>query len=361
MAALAPPPTPAHEELWPAKPEVPTPQPHIVWAKDATIWAWRLWNTNKDSWCEPLLASQIPRDNHQGSDPQVRRDRMPQPQKFSGDQPSEDVDDALFAFENYLKGTNTPEHMWPMVAMPLLAGSAAKAFTAYAQQMQSSGQSITWTHFKEVLLPFSKPDKQLKARRQLFTIRQQGSVADFYQAFQLLLFRTGSPRPTDTDLILHYYNGLNPQAQASSRVDPTTGTFWSSFEGLTKHTLSVSLSHMATEHSALVRPRAPPPWSKLKLAHVTHPRPQDHTGKKRPHPSGGRGGGGRAQGRGRGQPQTSRGGGPQGRGYAQQGAQQQVFPQPNLHLPPNIGNNPCGLPGHNSHTVYQCRSPYPAF
>ncbi|GAX74946.1 hypothetical protein CEUSTIGMA_g2392.t1 [Chlamydomonas eustigma] len=65
--------------------------------------------------------------------------KMPQPQKFSGDD-SQDVEDSIFTFENYLKGKGTPVSQRPTVALSLLSGSALKAYTAVAQPMTAAGQ-----------------------------------------------------------------------------------------------------------------------------------------------------------------------------------------------------------------------------
>ena len=154
--------------------------------------------------------------------------RMPQPQKFSGEQPNEDLDEALFAFENYLKGTGVHRDRWSVVAMPLLTGSALRAYTNFAQPMGASGITPTWEQFKAVLQPFARPDKQITSRQSLYSIKQTKSVTEYHQRFLLLVSRAGSPAPTDKDLLMLYWNGLSDEAQKTSIIDPTTGKFWES-------------------------------------------------------------------------------------------------------------------------------------
>ncbi|GAX78810.1 hypothetical protein CEUSTIGMA_g6247.t1 [Chlamydomonas eustigma] len=163
--------------------------------------------------------------------------KMPQPQKFSGDD-SQDVEDSIFTFENYFKGKGTPVSQWPTVALSLLSGSALKAYTAVAQPMTAAGVTPTWAQFKTVLLAFAQHDKHISARRELLHVKQSSGVAEYYRKFQLLVARAGHPQPHDKDLLTMYWNGLSPQAQSSSSIDPLTGSFWSSYKALSDHTLA---------------------------------------------------------------------------------------------------------------------------
>ena len=203
---------------------------------------------------------------------------------------NKDLDEALFAFENYLKGTGVHRDRWSVVAMPLLTGSALRAYTNFAQPMGASGISPTWEQFKAVLQPFARPDKQITSRQSLYSIKQTKSVTEYHQRFLLLVSRAGSPAPTDKDLLMLYWNGLSDEAQKTSIIDPTTGKFWESFTALSSHTLAVSLAKSVSgiqKDSPLKRP-----WQnklKLRAMQATH---------KRARSEGGRGGGGRGGGRG---------------------------------------------------------------
>jgi len=159
------------------------------------------------------------------------------------------------------------------VAMPLLTGTALRVYTAFAQPMQSSGVTPTWEQFRQVLQSaFVKHDKCMAARRDLYALKQTKSVAEFHQQFRLLVARAGNPAPTDTDLLMMFWNGLLPETQAGSRVDPLTGTFWTSFASLSKHALAVEMSravsHVGTRASAPDRGYSRKPFAKLRAAKV---------------------------------------------------------------------------------------------
>ena len=189
------------------------------------------------------VSTDTPRRDGQAVPPKQVSTRMPQPQKFSGDNPTDDLDESLFAFENYLRGTGTPRDQWPIVAMPLLTGSALRAYTNLAQPMALTGVTPSWEEFRSVLQPFARQDKQLTARQSLYSIKQTKSVAEYHQRFSLLVSRAGLPTPTDKDLLMLYWNGLTDVAKKSSPIDPITGLFWTSYSSLANHTLNIALSN----------------------------------------------------------------------------------------------------------------------
>ena len=132
--------------------------------------------------------------------------------------------------------------------MPLLTGAALRAYTTFAQPMSASGVVPTWEQFKIVLQPFSSPDKQITARKSLYSVKQTKSVQEYHRRFQLLVARLGTPSPTDRDLLMLYWNGLSDEARKSSPVDPITGKFWESFQALANHTLAVALAKSVSGH-----------------------------------------------------------------------------------------------------------------
>jgi hypothetical protein len=167
--------------------------------------------------------------------------RLPQPNKFSGEDNDEDIEDALFTFENYLRGTGVARENWPLAAMNLLDGKARSTWIAFAQPMQAEGKSPTWEQFCDTLTTaFALEDRQLSATSQLHTIKQAGrSVTDYLRAFRLLVAWSGVP-PVDRDLLIFYWNGLNKSVQDDNKLDPTTGAYWVTFEALAKHTVTIS-------------------------------------------------------------------------------------------------------------------------
>ena len=171
--------------------------------------------------------------------------KVPQPGKYTGDD-KDNVDDAIFTLENYLSGNRIPRADWPSVAMPLLSGKALSTWIAFAQPMHRANQTPTWDQFVDTLTQaFGKPDRQLAARQQLLDIRQIGSVQEYLQRMRMLITRAGSPKSSDYDLMLLYWNGLKPEVRESAKVNPQTGKFWENFQSLTEHTLLIDLQRMS--------------------------------------------------------------------------------------------------------------------
>ena len=174
--------------------------------------------------------------------------RVPLPQVYSGDA-SDDIDAVLFAFENYLSGNGITRARWPIHAMQLLKGKALDAYIAFAQPLQKQGGSPTWEDFVSVMhASFITHDRQLEARNSLFNTAQTGTVSAYLQHIRVLISRAGSPPPCDKDLLLMYWKGLQQNVKDDSKVDPTTGAFWTSFEDLAKHTLTISRPHDFTSN-----------------------------------------------------------------------------------------------------------------
>ena len=105
--------------------------------------------------------------------------------------------------------------------------------------------------------------------------------------------------------MLHYWKGLKQSIKDDSKIDPTTGSFWTSFEDLAKHTITISrhtdLSPVYKQRDATKRVS----WKSDRLARLKlkqtylKPKPptQDRIGRNRDMAGkgggrGGRGGGG---------------------------------------------------------------------
>jgi uncharacterized membrane protein YgcG len=183
---------------------------------------------------------------------------VPLPQTYSGDA-ADDVDEVLFSFENYLGGNNIARSRWTVHAMQLLKGKALAAYIAFAQPLQRQGITPTWEQFVGVMhTAFVTHDRQMEARNTLFNTTQTGSVTAYLQTFRVLISRAGSPAPGDKDLLLHYWKGLKQGVKDDSKIDPTTGAFWTSFEDLAKHTVTISRQHDFTlpdRRGRMERPR----------------------------------------------------------------------------------------------------------
>ena len=287
--------------------EEPTTQlpPDHMWLKNPLDGDWLIYNTKTLRSKTQAQFFAVQHDEHpSGSKVSVR---MPQPQKFSGDNSTEDLDEALFAFENYLRGTNTHPSQWSVVAMPLLTGSALRAYTNMAQPMSVSGITPTWEEFKEVLQPFARLDKRITARQSLYSIKQTKSVSEYHQRFTLLVSRAGAPTPTEQDLLMLYWNGLSDDAKRSSKLDPLTSLFWTSFSALTKHTLNIALSNAVSGSSRDQKDTHKRRWHdklSLRAMQTKRPRSDGYGGNGNGGGRGGRGGrtgrsgrGGRGRGR----------------------------------------------------------------
>jgi uncharacterized membrane protein YgcG len=229
------------------------------------------------------------------------------PAKFSGDD-ALDVDDALYSFENYLRGSNIPEEQWAVHAAPFLLGSAAKQYITHARTTHSI--TPTWAAFKEVLLRFRKPNKQLAARQQLAGLSQgTRSVQMYIQQYKMLTAQAGPS--TSADDVFRFWSGLRDKALLA--VNPLTSLFWTEVEPLMQYALNTELTRAvppqlphATPANNRHHKTSTKPWTaKFKSAQV-----QGGSGY-----GGGRGGGrgGRSNG-GRGAAAAGRGGFPSPQG-----------------------------------------------
>lgn len=242
--------------------------------------------------------------------------RLPLPDKFKG-ATGESVEDAIFAFENYLTGSGIAPTQWHHHIMPLLSGPALAAWTAFARPRFARGEAVSWEDMVRVLSSsFGKSDGALLARKRLHSCIQISSVHAFVQQLRLLIAKAGDPPPADPDLVQIFWGGLKPNIQAMSRVNPKTGRFWDSFEELVSHALIVdSQPNLSRPRGQDFPPRqAPPDDHKRAPMHKPAP-PPGRPDRKRdmrerdkfvPRPlfymqgNGGRGPGGRGFGSGRG-------------------------------------------------------------
>jgi hypothetical protein len=177
--------------------------------------------------------------------------RLPQPAKFSGKY-GELVEDHIFAFESFLRGSHIPVEEWPSHVMPLLTGYAHTTWIAFARNKQTRGETPLWTDMVKVLSDsFGRQDSKLIARRELHAVSQTRSVADFVQRIRVLISQAGDPAPTDADMLLIFYNGLKSEIRGQSRINPRTGSFWTSFEELVGHTLTLDMRITPHQQSSL--------------------------------------------------------------------------------------------------------------
>ena len=201
--------------------------------------------------------------------PQGKTPSLPLPAKYSG-RKEEDLDSALFSFENYLRGNKIPESDWPRHAMNLLTGKALEAYMAFALPLNKRGEDITWEQFTCTLsTAFTTHDKMLEARAALLTCQQTDTLTAYQQHFRMLLAKAGDPHPTDKDLLLLYWKGLKTDIKEAAKLNPTTGAFWETFEELAAHT-----TILARQHTMNMTPKGPPrdrshhalnKWNRAKL------------------------------------------------------------------------------------------------
>lgn len=252
-------------------PPMPTfsPPPGCTWYNDVHNQRWTAWHEATGKMVEPFIEygeapkpmpTRVPAQVSGGSSAQSGR--WPQPAKFSGD-PKEDVGDALFHFETYLKGVGYDRSMWPSIAASLLTGNALTTYTVEAKAKLAVGQKFTWEDFTQCLSVFVQPDKALIARKELHKIKQTDTVASYNRQFNLLVAKAGPPKPTEADLLAFYWEGLKSSVKNDNRINPQTGTFWTNQATLAAHALSVEVSQGTGNPN--------PPfhkWSKLKGVNV---------------------------------------------------------------------------------------------
>jgi hypothetical protein len=219
--------------------------------------------------------------------------KVPEPHKFMGTN-SEMVEDSIFAFENYLSGNSIPRDKWPIHGMQLLGGKAQEAYIAFAQPYQQRGGVVTWEQFKETLYTsFTKPDRALAARRALFDMKQTGTVAAYINHVRVLINRAGSPTPTGPDLLELFWKGLSDEAREGSSIDPKSGSFWSSWEELARHCVTLELQKASGTHRKPFTPfpKRHPKVNALQLKRGAKRSPKQDSGGGGSGNGGGRGGG----------------------------------------------------------------------
>jgi len=167
---------------------------------------------------------------------------MPKPPLYEG--AKEDVvEDRLFVFENYLRGSKIPEDLWTNYVMPLLSGKALIAWTSVAVPAQKAGHSLTWELFKRTMLTnFAHPDRQHKAREILHKLKQNPGqhATDYVRSFNTLLQKAGDPAPCMADQVLFFHSGLLPFLKEKSITNAANGgKFWTDLQSLQEHVIAV--------------------------------------------------------------------------------------------------------------------------
>jgi len=114
---------------------------------------------------------------------------LPKPPIFHGTN-QDVVEDKLFVFENYLRGSKIPEDTWTNYIMPLLADKALSVWTAVAMPMSQAGLPLPWSLFRSTMLSsFAHPDRQHEAREMLHKVAKKSnqSVNDYVRHFNSLV------------------------------------------------------------------------------------------------------------------------------------------------------------------------------
>jgi len=174
----------------------------------------------------------------------VRKPRvpdLPKPPVYKGAE-TDIVEDRLFVFENYLRGSNIPEASWPNYIMSLLQDKALTAWTSVAVPASTAGIPVTWEMFKQTMLTnFAHPDRQHQAQEQLHKIRQRTSqsATDYVRTFNSLVQRAGQPVPSTTDQILFFHSGLLSSFKEKCVTNPTTGMFSTDLHALQGHVIAM--------------------------------------------------------------------------------------------------------------------------
>jgi hypothetical protein len=247
------------------------PLPGPAYDNHAWQWrgAWRMVALGAES-TNPKVNDHEGEGDQHTSGSRKRIPHVPQPQSFSG-QDAYELNDALFAFENYLVGNSIPREKWACFAQPMLTGAALKQYNVYAKSL---GTQPTWEQFKESLKVFAKPQEELKALMQLRAIKQTKSVREYVQTFNLLRAKSGN-HSSERDLIVAFQQGLK-DAQ-SFTINPATNAYWTSLDALVTYALSKEATlqvaaqgqdnkrdYGKTRHFLKVKPAV----AKLKAAHV---------------------------------------------------------------------------------------------
>jgi len=186
---------------------------------------------------------------------------MTKPAAFSGE---EDVDEVLFTFETYFESTGCDRMLWPKMVMTLLSGKARSAYMATATTHTSD--ALTWDMVRKCLLDaFAAPDKRIKARTELHQVKQnQLSAKDYVRHVRALVTKCGPEPPCAVDLLMFFFNGLNRSLQEKTAIDPHTGRFWTDFDALANHLITVEMH--SKDLTAGFRPYRKPKSVPLRVA-----------------------------------------------------------------------------------------------
>lgn len=169
--------------------------------------------------------------------------RMKAPKTFTGETDSYELDEALYCFESYCKGSDLPRHKWAMHCANFLGGAALTAYITTAKSLQAEkgpDATPTWEQFQECLQLFAKPEARLRAQRELFELRQTGTVAEYARKFKLLVARSGN-KSAPEDLIYMFHKGLKDPASADK--DPATRKWWAKLDDLIECVVQSELTH----------------------------------------------------------------------------------------------------------------------
>jgi hypothetical protein len=185
--------------------------------------------------------------NHEGGG---THSKLPYPPKFSGDDGVE-VEDIIYAYETYLRGSHIPCTEWAQHCTSLLMGTALKQYIAKARALGE--RTPSWETFKGVLMTFRNTNGALVARQQIAALRQTGSVREYVLKSKILTTQAGPSTPADA--VLRFWSGLKNR-DTTFALNPLTGVFWTEEAALQQYALNIELARPHTDRTDQPLPRA---------------------------------------------------------------------------------------------------------
>ena len=163
--------------------------------------------------------------------------------------PRENIKNWIFTVENLFKARSLNKDLWQDYAISWLRGLA---LVWYRDQATNGGEPSTWEDFKKVIEKrFTPIDRKFNVRRQLDSLRQQGSVEVYYSRILELL---NTVTMNEDDKVHYFIKGLKP-AVKSELIYQAPSTLQDAAEIAIKY----DRAHFNAPRRDFYRPQAPRP------------------------------------------------------------------------------------------------------
>jgi hypothetical protein len=142
-----------------------------------------------------------------------------------------------------------PDNVAVDVAATYLRGDAHRLWLAKERTFEKLGKNpADWEVFRQAMMRWYGPIDPV-TRTKIDALVQTGSLQAYMRELVILFGDLNEPSSTG-EMVYVFFRGLKPElAERVSRIDPSTGKYWASFDAAARHVLM---------HDSLLQAYLPP-------------------------------------------------------------------------------------------------------